>query len=227
MTTQEQYTERLKEMVAAKFGNDILSAKECSALSEAIAEATGENIDHRLLELIYIAKRRNYTPRPAVLSTLARYVGYGDWSDFCSSREVLPAEDTDIIPPARRWGVIILTTAAILIVASTALYLLLGNKSANIEELCTPIKERYAAIATEECNALRLYANSADYNNIVAESIATSCERIRREAHAEIVAKAKSHRITLDDATLQTETTAIVNRCMDIYNCLYIEQLNK
>ena len=227
MTTQEQYIERLKEMVAAKFGHAILSADDCATLAEVVSEATGDNIDRRSLEFMFLAKRLSITPRPVTLSTLARYVGYSSWSELCTSREVLPAADADIIPATRRWGVIILTTAAIILVASATLYLLLGgiydNGKDRLAELCSPIEERWRAIATEECNGIRAYSAEEDYNSRIEELIATAEATMHSEVESEIAARAKTLGITLDNTTIEEQAADIVSSCLNIYNCLRLE----
>lgn len=225
MTTQEQYIERLKEMVRAKHGREIRSAEDCVLLAEALREATSHSIDHRILELMFLAKRRNFTPRPSVLTILAMYVGYGSWSDFCSSREVLPAEDTDIIPVKRRWGVIILTIAAIMTVLSAILFLLLGDNATDnsaeakaLSEIYATVDERWRAIATEECNDLRSAADmsASEVNDIITTSIITLSDNIATD----IATTAMERGITIDDATLSEYTTQIAERCERIYQCV-------
>lgn len=224
MTTQEQYIERLKEMVVAKYGREIRSAEDCALLAEALREATSHVVDPRALELMFLAKRRSFAPRPSVLIALAMYVGFGSWSDFCSSREVMPADDTDIIPVKRRWGVIILTVAAIMIVLSAILFLLLGDSSTEssapttaLQEIYTAVDERWRAIATEECNDLRSIGDisASEVNSIITQSIITLSDNIS----ADIAATATERGIAIDDATLAEYTTRIVEHCEDIYYC--------
>ena len=124
MTTQEQYVARLKEFVEAKFGRSITSLEDCDALSEAVGEATNIKLDSRAFLPIFVHNSRAVAPRPVTLSTLARYLGYNSWSEFCTSSNVLPAEDTDVIPVVRRWGVIILTALAIVVVAGAIIFLI-------------------------------------------------------------------------------------------------------
>ena len=230
MTTQEQYIERLKEMVATKFGREIHSTEDCRALAEAATEATGNNLDHRMLELMFLAKRRSIAPRPVVLSTLACYVGFNSWSDLCSSREVSPAADTDIIPTTRRWGVIILTVAAIILVISATLYLLLGgiftsdNSPERIAEISLPVEEHWRAIATEQCIDIRAYSAQEDYSDLIEELIATSKEKMDREVGIEIATRTKSLGVSLDKATIDNEAASIIDGCLNIYDCLRIEQ---
>ncbi|MBQ8366687.1 MAG: hypothetical protein IJX40_03040 [Alistipes sp.] len=224
MTTQEQYIERLKEIVRAKHGREICTAEDCALLAEALREATKQSIDPRALELMFLAKRRSFAPRPSVLTALAMYVGYGSWSDFCSSRDVLPADDTDIIPVKRRWGVIILTIAAIVIVLSAILYLLLGDNTAvsnteniALQRLYTDVDERWRAIATEECNDLRSAGDmsASEVNSIITERIITLGDSIATD----IEATATQRGMAIDEATLSEYADKIAERCESIYQC--------
>lgn len=224
MTTQEQYIERLKEIVRAKHGREICTAEDCALLAEALREATKQSIDPRALELMFLAKRRSFAPRPSVLTALAMYVGYGSWSDFCSSRDVLPADDTDIIPVKRRWGVIILTIAAIVIVLSAILYLLLGDNTAvsnteniALQRLYTDVDERWRAIATEECNDLRSAGDmsASEVNGIITERIITLGDSIATD----IEATATQRGMAIDEATLSEYADKIAERCESIYQC--------
>ena len=45
MTTQEQYIERLKELVTNEFGRQIMTPEDCMTLSNAVREAVGIAID--------------------------------------------------------------------------------------------------------------------------------------------------------------------------------------
>lgn len=224
MTTQEQYIERLKEIVRAKHGREICTAEDCALLAEALREATKQSIDPRALELMFLAKRRSFAPRPSMLTALAMYVGYGSWSDFCSSRNVLPADDTDIIPVKRRWGVIILTIAAIVIVLSAILYLLLGDNTAvsntenvALQRLYTDVDERWRAIATEECNDLRSAGDmsASEANGIITERIITLGDSIATD----IEATATQRGMAIDEATLSEYADKIAERCESIYQC--------
>lgn len=227
MTTQEQYIERLKEMVAAKYGHAILTPEDCAALANVVHEATDGAIDAHSLELIFCAQSKSIAPRPVTLSTLARYVGYNGWSDFCSSREVVPAADADIIPTTRRWGVIILTFTAIAIVIAAALYLLFADPATNDRdisaaerEVYASVEERWCAIATEECIELRCNSDFANYNNRVEEVITENIATIERDVAAELEAQAKERGITIDPATIEEYKLQIIYRCTCIYDCL-------
>ena len=47
MTTQEQYIERLRELVEAKFGRTITTMEDCEELSVAVGETTNIRLDSR------------------------------------------------------------------------------------------------------------------------------------------------------------------------------------
>lgn len=228
MTTQEQYVERLKEMVVAKYGHAILSSEDCIHLAETVCEATSTNLDHRSLELMFVAKRHRHAPRPAVLSTLASYVGYSSWSNFCSSRDVLPADDTDIIPIKRRWGVIILTIVAILLVVSTALFLLVGDigdeaSQPELNNLRHDVEAYYAAIATEESIELRRYSNTADYDELISTLLAEGEARINSEIGGYIRYEAKELGITVSDDIIDEIHQSVIAHYRSVYRCLQEE----
>lgn len=224
MTIQEQYIERLKEMTIAKYGREILSAEECVLLAGALRTTTSHDVDPRALELMFVARRHRIAPRPSVLTALAQYVGFGDWSDFCSSRDVLPADDTDIIPVKRRWGVIILTVGAIgIVIGATIFLLMVGDVDGRVDSsaqqrIYTAIDERWRAIATEECNELRCVAYDSDVDTGVA--VAGRLATLRDDIAADISAYAAEHDITIDSAALDSYATQIAERCINIYNCL-------
>lgn len=166
MTTQEQYIERLKEMVTTRYGGGIASAEDCRALCEAVHNETDVELEWLAIAQLFIYKGGGgIAPRPRTLSTLARYVGYGSWSDFCSSREVVPADDIDIIPTTRRWGVIILTALAIVIVVVTATILLFDSKTQPyvFPERYAPIMDKWRAATTEFCNEVRANYDDTTY----------------------------------------------------------------
>lgn len=222
-------------MVAAKFGRAILSTEDYTALTEAVREATDGTIDEHSVEVIFGSKTRGVAPRPVTLSTLARYVGFSGWSDFCTSREVMPAADADVIPVTRRWGVIILTIAAIVVVVSTTLYLLLFTPSAEhntaspeVEQrIYATIDEKWRAIATEECNDIRTYSTEEDYDERIEELITKSSATLERELGAEITSCATAEGITIEPTTVEEYKSQIMERCLSIYNCLRQERQNQ
>lgn len=231
MTTQEQYIARLKEMVTAKFGREVVTKEDYTALAEAVREVTDGTIDERSIELIFGSKSRSIAPRPVTLSTLARYVGFNGWSDFCSSRNVIPADDTDVIPVTRRWGVILLTIAAILVVVSSALYLLLytpTHTSSPTSESITPLRQclfasvddKWRAIATEECIDMRTYSSAENYTERVEELIARSTATLELGVATDIANLATDEGIEVNSEAIEEYKSEIIERCLNIYNCL-------
>ena len=234
MTTQEQYIERLKEMVAAKFGQPITDVEGCRALMEAINEAVERpKISAAALELLYLPRLGKDAPRPTTLSALAKYVGYGSWSDFCTADDITPADDSDIIARPRHWGVIILTCIAVVVVIITAVVLLRGDNDTKEEGAIQPtvekIDSRFVAVAeewfastTEHCLTIREYEQldaasyAAHVEKVNAEYIALMDEGIRRD----LIRYAAAHNITVDDATLSRTAEQISAQCRNICACL-------
>lgn len=226
MTTQQQYIERLKDMVAQKFGRRIASADDCSMLSEAVREATGMQLDANDYYGLFFPKS-NIAPRPVVLSALTRYVGYDSWSTFCSSSDVRPAEDSDVIPTPRRWGVFILTIVAIIVVVVTAIALLNGGKDddvvvENADVVVAMVEERWLARTIEECNALRAYADEQNYSERIDAFMAEYCTTLYDEISSHIISDMQRHSISLTDDEVASYANSIVVQC-----CTMCETLHK
>lgn len=227
MTTQQQYILQLKELVIKKFGREITSAEEYIALAEAIGIATDNELNITALSKIFSNEQNNnYAPRPAILSAMARYVGYSGWSDFCTSPNILPTIETNVIPVNRRWGVIIVTLFAILVVATTVIYLLFGGDNAkdaqepNISLVVKPIAEEWMARTLEECNTVRYYAEHRNYE----EQVESFIEEYEASLLELIVSDIESHLSEQDlhysDELIMAEAEDIADRCRAIYNCL-------
>lgn len=234
MTTQEQYIERLKEMVATKFGQPITDVEGCRALMEAINEAVERpKISAAALELLYLPRMGKDAPRPTTLSTLAKYVGYGSWSDFCTADDITPADDSDIIARPRHWGVIILTCIAVAVVIITAVVLLRGDNDSpkraeatptanKIDSRFMPVAEEWFACTTEHCLTVREYEQldaesyAAHVEKVNAEYITLMDEGIRRD----LTRYAAAHNITVDDNTLSRTAELISEQCRNICACL-------
>ena len=228
MTTQQQYIERLKEMVAQKLGRDIISIDDCSMLSDAVREATNMGFDASDYATLFFPKS-NVVPRPAILSALTRYVGYDSWSSFCSSSDVLPAEDQDIIPTPRRWGVFILTLAAIIVVVVTAVILLNDGSDKEgaekgVDAIVERVEERWLARTQEECNALRAFSEENNYSeridNFMAEYSATLLEDIASELRA----KLREQNITLMEEDIISYAEVIMAQCYTMCETLHYEE---
>ena len=229
MTTQEQYVARLKEFVEAKFGRSITSLEDCDALSEAVGEATNIKLDSRAFLPIFVHNSRAVAPRPVTLSTLARYLGYNSWSEFCTSSNVLPAEDTDVIPVVRRWGVIILTALAIVVVAGAIIFLIRavdGDKSKVDNrhlEVMERVEQRWVARTMEECNAMRAYKSDSTYVDMLDAFALEYNELLDAEVLRDIRDAVDGEGISISDENIAAHADTIANRCRAMYNVLYKE----
>lgn len=227
MTTQQQYIERLKDMVVKEFGRSITTAEDCAALSKAVEET----IDMRLAARDYATlfmPQTNIAPRPVILSALTRYVGYESWSSFCSSSDVLPAEDSDIIPTPRRWGVFILTMVAIIVVIITAAILLNdgSNESAATERIAAvveSIEERWLARTLEECNALRAYYDESNYAERINTFMEEYCTTLYDEISSELISELQQQNISLSKESVASYANAIMSQCYTMCETLYEE----
>ena len=227
MTTQQQYIERLKGMVVLKFGRGIATAEDCVALSEAVAEVTDMQLDANDYAKLFIPQS-NIAPRPVTLSALTRYVGYESWSTFCSSSEVRPAEESDIIPTPRRWGVFILTIVAIIVVVVTAIALLDGGKDdvvvvENADVVVAMVEERWLARTIEECNALRAYADEQNYSERIDAFMEEYCTTLYDEISSHIISDMQRHSISLTDDEVSSYTNSIVVQCCTMCETLRME----
>ena len=229
MTTQEQYVARLKEFVEAKFGRSITSLEDCDALSEAVGEATNIKLDSRAFMPIFVHDSRAVAPRPVTLSTLARYLGYNSWSEFCTSSNVLPAEDTDVIPVVRRWGVIILTALAIVVVAGAIIFLIRavdGDKSKVDNrhlEVVERVEQHWLARTMEECNTMRAYKSDSTYVDMLDAFALEYNELLDAEVLRDIRDVVDGEGISISDENIAAHADTIANRCRAMYNVLYKE----
>jgi hypothetical protein len=229
MTTQEQYVARLKEFVEAKFGRSITSLEDCDALSEAVGEATNIKLDSRAFMPIFVHDSRAVAPRPVTLSTLARYLGYNSWSEFCTSSNVLPAEDTDVIPVVRRWGVIILTALAIVVVAGAIIFLIraVDSDKSKVDnrhlEVVERVEQRWVARTMEECNAMRAYKSDSTYVDMLDAFALEYNELLDAEVLRDIRDAVDGEGISISDENIAAHADTIANRCRAMYNVLYKE----
>lgn len=234
MTTQEQYIERLKELVAVKYGRPITTVEECASLLDDVAEQTHVVLGVNALEQMFVVCDGKYMPRPHILSTLARYVGYGGWSDFCTSSDVVPAEDRDNIRMPQRWGVIILTAVAVVVVVVTAVLLLRGGEEAveepsaaivaveGVDSRFTYVKDEWVAGTTEHCLAVREWEDmDAEAYMAHVQSVNEQYKTLMNEAiRRDLVLYAAAHNITVDDATIESTAQAIAQICSSMCDCL-------
>lgn len=228
MTTQQQYIERLKDMVTRKFGRGIATMEDCITLSEAVREATEMQLDAQDYARLFMPKT-NIAPRPVTLSALTRYVGYDSWSSFCSSSDVLPAEDSDIIPTPRRWGVFILTLIAIIVVIATAVILLNGGKDTAValedtDIIVERVEERWLARTLEECNALRAYSEQEGYTERIDAFIENYSATLYDNIASEMISLFDTYNISLPAETITSYVEAIMVECYTMCETLYIEE---
>lgn len=225
MTIQEQYTERLKEMVRAKYRHDITTEEECLQLGDEIAEECGTRVDGDALIDLFLPTRETTSPRPTTLTALSQYVGYEGWTEFCTSRDIRPSEDTELIPATHRWGVIILTIVAIVVVIIATTMLLLGNRKAEqgtnttiskgVESRFRSVEERWVAATTEQCNTLREYLVDEDEQSLneyyrgIEDYLQTIEERIAED----LVEYCQSECIAYTDDTIARNTSHIADKC--------------
>ena len=228
MTTQQQYIERLKDMVAQEFGRSIATPEDCVDLSRAVEETTDMHLDSNDYATLFFPKS-NIAPRPVILSALTRYVGYESWSSFCTSSDVLPAEDSDIIPTPRRWGVFILTLVAIIVVVVTAVILLNdGSDSSatvdNADVVVESVEEKWLARTLEECNAIRAYYDEADYSERIDAFMAEYCTTLYDEIASELIALLQEQNIALSEEDVAAYAESIMAQCYTMCETLHIEE---
>ena len=229
MTTQQQSIECLKNMVAQKFGRGIATIEDCAMLSQAVEETTNMSLDANDYATLFIPKS-GIAPRPVILSALTRYVGYDSWSSFCSSSDVLPAEDQDYIPTPRRWGVFILTVVAIVVVVATALILLNdGSDSSNVasdgvDAVVESVEQRWLARTIEECNAIRAYADEANYSERIDTFMTEYCTTLYDDISSELILILQQHNLSLAEDEVATYASAIMAQCYTMCETLHVEE---
>lgn len=229
MTTQEQYIERLKELVIAEFGRPILTTDDCIALSNAVLESVGISIEHESLEQLFIAE--GYAaPRPLMLSSLARFVGYTGWSDFCTAGDVTPSEDKDALPIVRRWGVIGLTAIAVIIVVISIVALVnSGNSDGDDESVDSRfrnVEQLWLSRTEERCNTLRTYYNEREahrYNQRVDKFIDRYEIVLEKKVKNDIKDYAIQNKITVDNDTIDKTAEIIIESCLEMCENIKID----
>lgn len=227
MTTQEQYIERLRELVEAKFGRTITTMEDCEELSVAVGEVTNIRLDSRAFVPLFCDRDSQIAPRPVTLSALTRYLGYSSWGDFCTTSSLHPAKDKDAIIIPRRWGVIILTAGAILVVITTILILLLGGKrdrtDARFEPLADSIQQVWEARTIEECNAIRSGYGTEEYRQSIDDFINTYQQTINSEIANDLRRVSNEQAIVATDARIMAQRDTIALRCKAMCEALYKE----
>lgn len=229
MTTQEQYIERLKELVIAEFGRPILTTDDCIALSNAVLESVGISIEHESLEQLFIAE--GYAaPRPLMLSSLARFVGYTGWSDFCTAGDITPSEDKDALPIVRRWGVIGLTAIAVIIVVISIVALVSSGNSdgddESVDSRFRHVEQLWLSRTEERCNTLRTYYNEREanrYNQRVDKFIDRYEIVLEKKVKNDIKDYAIQNKITVDNDTIDKTAEIIIESCLEMCENIKID----
>ena len=229
MTTQEQYIERLKELVTAELGRPILTTDDCIALSNAVLESVGISIEHESLEQLFIAE--GYAaPRPLMLSSLARFVGYTGWSDFCTAGDITPSEDKDALPIVRRWGVIGLTAIAVIIVVISIVALVnsgnSGGDDESVDSRFRNVEQLWLSRTEERCNTLRTYYNEREahrYNQRVDKFIDRYEILLEKKVKNDIKDYAIQNKITVDNDTIDKTAEIIIESCLEMCENIKID----
>lgn len=230
MTTQEQYIERLKELVATKFGHAIQTHDDCIALSNALLESVGVGVDCEALEQLFTQEAQHVAPRPLVLSSLARYVGFTGWSDFCTAGDITPTESRYKLPTARQWGVIAIVVAIVAaIILSIVVLVRLGDDSPEAEAVDSrfrQVEQIWVARTSEHCNTLRAYQNNyapASYNERVDRFIVRYESQLRKHVQRDIEEFALKNNVTVDNTTIEHTAEIIIDRCITMCENIKVE----
>lgn len=226
MTTQEQYVAKIKQLVIQKYGRNISSADDCASLSDAIEKSVGVRIDMPTLQLLFSRNKSVMMPRLMVLSTLAKYVGYEDWSDFCAAHTVSSSDDSAKIPVRRRWGVIVATVIGIAVILLGALFVLNGDEEVKSEDKTTAaynlvvsdVTAKYVMMADIECLALRAHdgTNRIAFEEQTQETISRYRSEVSVAIADDIRAAAAEANIEVDDASVDASAAKITDRCVAI-----------
>lgn len=75
--------ENLREAVERKLKKKLLSPSDFDFLAAAIAKESRDRISQSTLKRVWGYVSNRHSLRNETLSILARFVGYGDWADFC------------------------------------------------------------------------------------------------------------------------------------------------
>lgn len=227
MTTQEQYIERLRELVEAKFGRTISTMEDCEELSATVGEATNIRLDSRAFMPLFSDRASQTAPRPVALSALTRYLGYSSWGDFCTTSSLHPSKNRDAVAIPRRWGVIIVTAGAILVVITAILALLLGGKSdrtdARFEPIADSIEESWVARTIEECNAIRSAFGTEEYRQTIDDFVASYQQTLNSDIASDLRKVSDEQSIMATDARIMAQRDTIALRCKAMCEALYKE----
>jgi hypothetical protein len=79
--------DELKKRIEQKFGEEVVSAKNCQSLSELITERCGARISDSTLRRLWGLLPSPRKPSGSTLDLLSLFVGYRSWADFCCDFE--------------------------------------------------------------------------------------------------------------------------------------------
>lgn len=88
MQQPDTLIEKLKQAIISTLDRTIDSPTDFDYLSIKISEKTGDTISSSTLKRLFGYIKPATTPRPSTLSSLARYVGYSGWSEFCAAQSL-------------------------------------------------------------------------------------------------------------------------------------------
>ena len=153
----------LKDAVVGTFGRTLDAPTDFDALSSEIQNKTGETISPSTLKRLYGYIKPATAPRPSTLSTLARYVGFTGWSDFCDVGCVqigVPKKQNRY----RTWCYYVLAGAGIcmLIIFILRFAGMAFTEPETPEQKVERIKLRCAAFAKERCDSIRNLRSGRD-----------------------------------------------------------------
>lgn len=226
MTTQEQYIAKIKQLVIKRFGSNISSADDCVALSDAVEKEVGIRIDMPTLQMLFSRNSRVVTPRPMVLSALAKYVGYTGWSDFCATCNINGDDDNTKIPVYRRWGVIAaVCVAVVVVVAGVLLFVGRGGDEPKksdaptaYDHLVENVADDWLVRTKEHYLELRIYdgVNNLAFDKHVAEFYEEFTAGLTTFIANDIRTKAAEKGLDISGEDVNASAKSVANRCIAI-----------
>ena len=228
MTIQEQYIAHIKKLVIRQYGSNISSADDCAALSDAVEKSVGIRIDMPSLQMLFSRNSGMVTPRPMVLSALAKYVGYDDWANYCASCNIATDVDGERIPVRRRWGVIIAVSIVVIALVAGAVIFIKssGNEATQSSEptaydlIVDDVRTKYITLADEQCVELRVYdsTNRLALESQVEVTVLSYKDEVKVSIAADIRAAADSEGVDVSDEDIEASAVEISDYCIAIIN---------
>ena len=226
MTTQEQYIAKIKQLVVKRFGANISSADDCVALSDAVEKEVGIRIDMPTLQMLFSRNSRVVTPRPMVLSALAKYVGYTGWSDFCATCNISGDDDDHVIPTRRRWGMIAALCAVVAVVVAGVVFFVgrgddepkKSDAPTAYDYLVEEVADDWLVRTKEHYLELRIYdgVNNLAFDKHVAEFYEEFTEGLVTFIANDIRTKAADKKIDIRGENIEASAKDVANRCTAI-----------